>query len=57
MHSQLADLLALLPEEKHAAFIEQLPPEAAQLIASEPETVDDATLTTIADAVWACLEA
>ncbi len=56
MQQQLANLLALLPEEKHDEFLSLLPTETATLIAGEPAEVDEATLQAVAEAVWACLE-
>jgi hypothetical protein len=56
MSPQLTQLLAMLPEDKHEEFINRLPTTAATIIANEAEEVDEATLTTIAEAVWSCLE-
>ena len=56
MQQQLANLLALLPQEKHDEFLSRLPTETAAAIANEADDVDEATLQAIAEAVWACLE-
>ena len=56
MQQQLANLLALLPEDKHSEFLSRLPTETAAAIANEADDVDEATLQAIAEAVWACLE-
>src|SRR3990172_12637058 len=44
MQQQLANLLALLPEEKHDEFLSRLPTETAAAIANEADDVDEATL-------------
>jgi hypothetical protein len=55
MSPQIASLLSMLPEHKHDDFLNRLPAEATAVIATEAEEVDEATLSTIAEAVWACL--
>ena len=56
MRPELFNLLAMIPEEKHEAFLSRLPADVAAAIANESADVDEAILQAIADVVWACLE-
>lgn len=53
---QLINLLALLPEDKHAEFLSLLPKDVARAIADEQARLDEQALQSIAEAVWSCLE-
>jgi hypothetical protein len=56
MTPQIFQLLAMVPEEQHDAFVHRLSRPAIEAIARETDEIDNATLRQIAEAVWTCLE-